>query len=74
LESIWYLRCGGRVSLRIAAEILYSEARAHDSVWAHAAERMSLDKSPDGILCYIAEMVKQDTVIYGKRPPSTMKN
>jgi hypothetical protein len=32
---------------------------------------MSLDKSPDGILCYIAEVVKQDTTIYGKRPPST---
>lgn len=71
LESIWYLRWGGRVSLRKAAEILYSEARAQDSVWAHAAERMSLDKSPDGILCYIAEVVKQDTAIYGKRPPST---
>ncbi|MCP3721266.1 hypothetical protein [Paraburkholderia sp. CNPSo 3281] len=70
-ESIWYLRWGGRVSLRKAAEIIYSEARAQDSVWAHAAERMSLDKSPDGILCYIAEVVKQDTVIYGIRPPST---
>lgn len=70
-ESIWYLRWRGRVSLRKAAEIIYSEARAQDSVWAHAAERMSLDKSPDGILCYIAEVVKQDTVIYGKRPPST---
>jgi hypothetical protein len=70
-ESIWYLRWGGRVSLRKAAEIIYSEARAQDSVWAHAAERMSLDKSPDGILCYIAEVVKQDTVIYGMRPPST---
>lgn len=70
-ESIWYLRWGGRVSLRKATEIIYSEARAQDSVWAHAAERMSLDKSPDGILCYIAEVVKQDTVIYGIRPPST---
>jgi hypothetical protein len=70
-ESIWHLRWGGRVSLRKAAEIIYSEARAQASVWAHAAERMSLDKSPDGILCYIAEVVKQDTVIYGVRPPST---
>lgn len=60
LDSLWYLRWGGRVSLRKAAEIIYSEARAQDSVWAHAAERLSLDKSPDGILCYIAEIIKQD--------------
>lgn len=71
LESLWYLRWGGRVPLRKAAEILYSEARAQDSVWADAAERMSLDRSPDGILCYIAEVIKQDTPIYGRRPPST---
>ncbi|CAJ6888285.1 Uncharacterised protein [Burkholderia pseudomallei] len=71
LESIWHLRWGGRVSLRKAAEIIYSEARAQDSVWAHAAERLSLDKSPDGILCYIAEIIKQDTPLFGKRPPST---
>ncbi|MDC6296220.1 hypothetical protein ACQZ32_11475 [Ralstonia pseudosolanacearum] len=71
LESLWYLRWGGRVSLRKAAEIIYSEARAQDSVWAHAAERLSLDKSPDGILCYIAEVIKQDTPLYGRRLPST---
>lgn len=71
LESLWYLRWGGRVSLRKSAEIIYSEARAQDSVWADAAERLSLDKSPDGILCYIAEVIKQDTILYGKRPPST---
>lgn len=71
LESLWYLRWGGHVSLRKAAEIIYSEARAQDSVWAHAAERLSLDKSPDGILCYIAEIIKQDTPLFGKRPPST---
>jgi hypothetical protein len=71
LESLLYLRWSGRVSLRKAAEIIYTEARANDSVWAHAAERLSLDKSPDGILCYIAEVLKQDTDIYGKRPPST---
>ncbi len=65
------LRWGGRISLRKAAEIIYSEARAQDSVWAHAAERMSLDKSPDGLLCYIAEVIKQDTQFYGKRLPST---
>lgn len=71
LESLWYLRWGGRVPLRKAAEILYSEARAQDSIWAHAAERLSIDRSPDGILCYIAEVIKQDTTFYGKRPPST---
>ncbi|WGS43147.1 hypothetical protein LFL97_06360 [Burkholderia sp. JSH-S8] len=71
LESLWYLRWGGRVPLRKAAEIIYSEARAQDSVWAHAAERLSFDKSPDGILCYIAEVIKQDTAFYGKRLPST---
>lgn len=70
LESLWYLRWGGRVSLRKAAEIIYGEARAQDSVWAHVAERLSFDKSPDGILCYIAEVIKQDTSFYGRRPPS----
>lgn len=71
LESIWALRWGGRVSVRKAAEIIYSEARAQDSLWASAAERMSQDTSPDGILCYIAEVMKQDTTFYGKRQPST---
>jgi len=71
LESIWYLRLNGRVSLRKAAEILYSEARAQDSIWAHAAERLSIDPSPDGILCYIGEMIVSDSTIYGRRPPST---
>ena len=71
LESWWLIRWGGRISLRKAAEIIYTEARAQDSVWAHAAERMSLDKSPDGILDYIGAIMSQDTVFYGKRPPST---
>ena len=71
LESIWALRWGGRVPVRKAAEIIYSEARAQDSLWASAAERMSLDQSPDGILCYIAEVIKQDTTFYGTRAPST---
>jgi hypothetical protein len=28
----------------------YEEARDSDSIWAHAAERLAIDKSPDGIL------------------------
>lgn len=71
LQSIWYLRWGGRISLRKAAEILYSEARAQDSIWAEAAERMGIDKSPDGILSYIAQKITGGSEVYGRRPPST---
>lgn len=71
LQSLWYLRWGGRVSLRKAAEILYTEARLKSSIWASAAERLSADTSPDGILCYIATAMSLDTTFYGRRPPST---
>lgn len=71
LRNLRYLRWSGRISLREATQIIYTEARANDSIWAHAAERLSPDKSPDGILCYIAEIVKQETTLYGKRQPST---
>lgn len=71
LTNLRYLRWSGRIALRDAAQIIYTEARAQDSMWADAAERMSLDKSPDGILCYVAEIIKQDTAFYGKRLPST---
>ena len=71
LESWWLLRWSGRISLHKAAEILYSEARASDSVWVVAAERMSLDKTPEGILDYMCAIIQQDTAFYGKRQPST---
>src|ERR1700688_1906579 len=47
------LTFGARMALPDAARIAYEEARAHDSVWAHAAERLAVDKSPEGILDYM---------------------
>jgi hypothetical protein len=54
-----------------AARIAYEEARAHDSVWAHAAERLAVDKSPEGILDYMAGYFAGDHQLYGRRVPST---
>jgi hypothetical protein len=60
-----------KVALPDAARIAYEEARAHDSIWAHAAERLSVDNSPDGILDYMAAYYAQDGQLYGVRKPST---
>ena len=61
----------GKVALSDAARISYEEARAHDSIWAHAAERLGVDNSPDGILDYMAGYFAQDGQLYGMRKPST---
>lgn len=62
---------GGKIALSDAARIAYEEARAHDSVWAHAAERLAVDKSPEGILDYMAGYFAGDHQLYGRRAPST---
>jgi hypothetical protein len=61
----------GKVALPDAARIAYEEARAHDSIWAHAAERLGVNNSPDGILDYMAGYFAQDGQLYGMRKPST---
>ncbi|RQP98903.1 hypothetical protein [Burkholderia stagnalis] len=65
------LALDGRVALPDAARIAYEEARAHDSIWAHAAERLGVDNSPDGILDYMAGYYAQHGQLYGVRKPST---
>ncbi|CAG9170407.1 hypothetical protein [Cupriavidus pinatubonensis] len=65
------LTLGRSVALPIAARIAYEEARAHDTIWAHAAERLAVDKTPDGILDYVAGYIAGEAQIYGRRPPST---
>ena len=65
------LSFGSRIPLREAARIAYEEARASGSILAHAAERVGPDKSPEGILNYVATYIAQVALIWGKRPPST---
>jgi hypothetical protein len=65
------LNFGSRIPLREAASIAYTEARFSGSVYADAAERMGTDKSPDGILDWIAHLIAKDADVWGKRPPST---
>lgn len=65
------LTVGRNVALPVAARIAYEEARAHDTIWAHAAERLAVDKTPDGILDYVASYISGEAQVYGRRPPST---
>lgn len=65
------LTFGRNVALAVAARIAYEEARAHDTIWAHAAERLAVDKTPDGILDYVAGYIAGQAQLYGRRPPST---
>ena len=71
LSNLRLLRWNGRISLREAAHIIYTEARATDSVWAYAAERRTGGTSPDDILNFICKVMARDTPFFGKRPPST---
>lgn len=70
LGALGILTFSGKIPLPDAARIAYEEARACDSIWAHAAERLAVDKSPDGILDYIACYFAGETQLYGKRKPS----
>jgi hypothetical protein len=65
------LGVGGNVSLPVAARIAYEEARAHNTIWAHAAERLAVDKTPEGILDYMAGYFAGEVQVYGRRTPST---
>jgi hypothetical protein len=58
------------VPLQDAARRVYEESRRSGALVSGAAERMSIDKSSDGILNYVATYLAQDTSIWGKRPPS----
>jgi hypothetical protein len=60
-----------KMPLQKAARIAYEEARASGSVWAHAAERLAVNKTPEGILDYFAAYFAGEVPLFGKRPPST---
>lgn len=69
-ESINALSFGGKLPLPEAATIAYEEARASESIWADAAERLAVNKTPAGILDYFACYFAREVPLYGKRPPS----
>ena len=64
-------RFGQRVPLTVAARKTYEAARACGSIVADAAERLGPDKSPAGVLNYVAHYVALEVPISGKREPST---
>jgi len=68
----WALQLGGKLMLRDAARVAYEAARKNDTLWAHAAERMGVDSSPEGVLDYVATYFGMHVPIIGKRPPSTL--
>jgi len=61
------------IPLSDAALRVYEESRARGALISGAAERLSLDKTPDGVLSYVATYIAQDTAIWGTRPPSRQR-
>lgn len=72
LRASWTVRFGGKLPLREAARVAYEAARTHKTLWAHAAENLGTDRSPDGILDYVATYFGMYVPIIAKRPPSTL--
>lgn len=76
ITSKWHallaLRLGGKLSLRDAARIAYEGGRKNNTLWAAAAERMGTDRTPNGVLDYVATYFGMTVPIIGKRPPSTL--
>lgn len=71
-NASWALAFGGKLPLHVAARVAYEAARKHDTLWAHAAEKLGTDHSPNGILDYVATYFGMHVPIIGKRPPSTL--
>lgn len=71
-RASWALRFGGRLALHDATRIAYEAARKNNTLWAHAAERLGVDKSPNGVLNYVATYFGMHVPITGKRLPSTL--
>lgn len=69
--AVTTLTFGGKVSLSVAARIAYEDARERNTIWAHAAERLAVDKTPAGILDYVAGYFAGEVQLYGCRQPST---
>lgn len=78
-EGIKTLSFGGKIALEKAARIAYEEARASDSIWSYAAERMSgvsddgkiAPGSPENILNWLATHFAGKIQLFGERPPSS---
>ncbi|MFJ1258780.1 hypothetical protein [Cupriavidus sp. CuC1] len=64
------LAWGSKVSLSDAARLAYEEARVNNTIWARAAERLAVNRTPGGILDYIAGYFACEVQLYGRRPPS----
>lgn len=71
-RASWTLRFGGKLPLHEAARVAYEAARKHKTLWAHAAEKLGTDHSPNGILDYVATYFGMHVPVIGKRPPSTL--
>lgn len=66
-----------KIQMPEAATTTYEQLRAHDSLWASAADRFSgsnLGRTrEEGVLLYIATaFTTQNVPLYGKRPPSRL--
>ncbi|MGO4393407.1 hypothetical protein AB4Z46_18795 [Variovorax sp. M-6] len=70
LQAFRQLRFCGRIPLSTAAKLAYEEARANKTLWAEAAERLAVLRSPAGILDYVATYFGAEVPIWGSRPPS----
>jgi len=66
-------RFGSWMPLSDAARQTYQEARRIGSIVADAAERLGPDKSPEGILNYIAAYIALNVPVWGTRLPSTKR-
>lgn len=70
LRAFTEFRFGGRMPLADAAKLAYEEARAQETIWAKAAEGLAAEKTPAGVLDYVATYFAMHVPIYGSRPPS----
>lgn len=66
-------RFGPWIPLSDAARQAYQEARRIGSIVADAAERLGPDKSPDGVINYMAAYIALNVPVWGARLPSTRR-
>lgn len=58
-----------KIPMDKAARVAYERTRG--GLWAEAAERMRVDKTPEGILDYMATGLAPHVAVFGVYPPST---
>lgn len=59
----------GTISLAEGARIAYEELRG--TLWGSAAEKLSVNSTPEGILDYLGTGITLEIPVFGKYPPST---